>query len=69
MFKIRLLVVLASLLVTNAGAEEIRLATVDYPPYYGSSLTDQGPIAEIATQHHTAILLFNLRRQRRVVPA
>ena len=39
-----------SLLAASVNAEEIRMVTVDYPPYFGSSLPDEGPVAEIAAK-------------------
>ncbi|NQZ08873.1 MAG: transporter substrate-binding domain-containing protein [Algicola sp.] len=34
----------------NACVKEIRLASIDYPPYYGKSLKNYGPIIELITQ-------------------
>lgn len=43
--------VLATLVMTaEAIAEEVLLVTVDYPPYYGPELVNEGPITEIVTQ-------------------
>jgi len=42
-----ILALVAACFLAQASAEEVRLVTVDYPPYYGPDLPNQGPIAEI----------------------
>ncbi len=41
---------LLCLVYAHAHASEINLVTVDYSPFYGPSLTNEGPITEIVTE-------------------
>lgn len=42
-----IITLLAACFLAHAAAGEVRLVTVEYPPYYGPELPNQGPITEV----------------------
>ena len=45
----------AASLLSPANAERVRLVTVEYPPYYGPDLPNDGPITEIVAEAYARV--------------
>ena len=50
-----ILALVALLIAANAAAQKVVFFTVDYPPYYGSNLENDGPVTEIVAEAYRRV--------------